>query len=388
VACAYAVILAGAQIATPLYGVYRARFGFSAAVLTLVFAVYALALIPSLLVFGQLSDHVGRRPLLLAGIALSAAGSGLFALAGSIGWLFAARVAQGVGVGAISGAATAALAELHPTQDRQRAALIATMATAVGPALGPLFAGLLAQYAPAPLLLPFLLHLGALAVTAAGVAMVPESAPRVADGERHAWRLSRPSLPAGIRRPFALAAATSFLVWAVAALYLSVGPSYTAELLGSSNLAVLGAIPFVMFTASLVAQVMLRSTAPQRAEAVGLMLLAAGLGAVAAAFSLRSIWVLLAGTILAGVGHGLGFLGALAMVNRIAPSAHRADVTSSLYVITYLGVSLPVIGVGLLAGWLSLALAVCVFAAVTAAAALAVAALAAQTRAFSSPADA
>jgi MFS transporter len=143
-------LMTGANLATPLYAVYAERFGFSSLVLTAVFATYAFVLVPSLILFGRLSDRFGRRPVLFAGLLTASVGLGLFAAAQSVSWLFGARAVQGLAVGMISGAATAALVELDPDGDRRRAALLAGLAQAGGSALGPLFAGVLAEWAPYP----------------------------------------------------------------------------------------------------------------------------------------------------------------------------------------------------------------------------------------------
>src|SRR6476661_6136873 len=143
---AWFAMMAGANLATPLYAVYEGEFGFSSAVLTVVFATYALVLAPSLLLFGQLSDRLGRRRVMAAGFATATAGLALFALAQSLPWLFAARGLQGLAVGMISGAAAAALVELDPAPREDRAALFAALAQAGGSASGPLLAGALAQW--------------------------------------------------------------------------------------------------------------------------------------------------------------------------------------------------------------------------------------------------
>ena len=153
------LLMMGTNVPSPLYGVYRQEWGFSAGVLTLIFASYVAALIPSLLVFGRLSDEVGRRRTVLVGLLVAVCGAALFFLAQGVAWLFAARAVQGVAVGSTSGAATAAIAELHPRGDRRAAALLTTVALTGGSALGPLFGGLIAQYGPGALALPYLAYL-------------------------------------------------------------------------------------------------------------------------------------------------------------------------------------------------------------------------------------
>src|SRR6059058_3797013 len=134
---AWLVLMAGANLATPLYPVYAQRFGFSSLVLTSIFATYAFVLVPALLLFGRLSDRFGRRPVILAGLVAACVGLALFAAAQSTAWLFAARVVQGLAVGMISGPATAALVELDPRREQKRPALLAGLAQSGGSAVGP-----------------------------------------------------------------------------------------------------------------------------------------------------------------------------------------------------------------------------------------------------------
>src|SRR3954468_8032929 len=166
--------MVGANLATPLYAVYERRFGFSSAALTLVFATYALVLAPALLVFGQLSDRLGRRRVIAAGLVTASSGLVVFALANSIGWLFAARAVQGLAVGMLGGAASAALVELDPRPEEHTAALMAALAQAGGSAAGPIFAGVLAEWAPAPRVLCYVIVLAMTLLGGLAVLRPPE----------------------------------------------------------------------------------------------------------------------------------------------------------------------------------------------------------------------
>lgn len=236
VAFALTVLMVGTNIPTPLYPVYARAFGFSPLVVTLIFATYAAVLMPSLLVFGPLSDVVGRRRLLLFAVAVSAVGAVVFAFATSTASLFLARVIQGLGVGAAQGVAAAALADAEPNGNSLRAALVASIATAGGTALGPLLGGALAQYAPLPTRLAYGVEMLLLLMAFVGVLLW---LPR---GALHGgpWRLTRPSVPRTIRRAFAVAGSTAFLAWAVAGLFLALMPGYVIQLTKVSNLALTG----------------------------------------------------------------------------------------------------------------------------------------------------
>jgi MFS family permease len=364
VACALFVLLLDGNLPTPLYGVYREELGFSATTLTLLFAVYALALVPSLLVFGQLSDRVGRRPVIVGGLGLAALGLVLLAVAQSVAALLVGRAIQGIALGAAVGTVPAALVELEPNGDHSRAATAAVLGQSGGSAAGPLVAGALAQWAPAPLQLCYAVGVAVTVAAIAGVLAVGE--PRPASGR---WRLQKPSVPAPIRAGFARSCLTCGSVWAVGALFLSVVPSYAADLLDTSDLALLGAISAVMLAMACLAQaVSLRGAiTPDRAQPLGLGLLIAGIAALLGAFPLHALALVLAAAVLAGTGLGLGYFGSQSTINRLAPPDRRGEVTAAFITCIYLGVSVTAIGTGLLSDALSLATAVAIAGAVVAA---------------------
>jgi|SRR5579884_375837 len=349
-------LMAGANLATPLYAVYAQQFRFSSLVLTAIFATYAVVLVPSLVVFGRLSDRFGRRLVLLLGLAAALGGLALFAAAQSAPWLFAARALQGLAVGMTSGAATAALVALDPHGDRRRAALFAGLAQAGGSALGPIAAGVLAQWAPAPTRLCYLVALGATCVAAAFVLRLPE--PQDAEGEP--WRVQWPRVPREARGPFARVALTAGVVWATLALFLSIVPSYAGGILQTKNLALLAAIAAIALVASSGTHLAARRLvgAGNRAQALGLVLLAAGLAGLVAASPLASLALLAAGAAAAGAGHGLAFLNAQQELNELAPDERRGEVTSAFIACIYAIVAGSVIATGVLDRWFSLSLSV------------------------------
>jgi predicted MFS family arabinose efflux permease len=343
VAYALLVLLTGTNLPTPLYRGYQAEFGFSPLTVTLIFAAYVAVLIPSLLVAGPLSDAVGRRVVLLPAVALAALGSLVFALASGTGWLFAARIVQGLALGAASGPLTAALTELEPAGNRRKAALVSTVASMGGLGVGPVLAGALAQYAPAPRVLPFAVEIALLVPAAAAVIALPVKRAKTR------WRPRRPGVPAAVRAVFATSGTAGFLAFAVIGLFLALVPTYVATLSGSTNLLLGGAAVALLLACSALAQLVGYGRPARSLVMTGLPLVAAGLLLLALAGALASLVLLLAATACAGTGQGLVFLGGLTAVNQAAPAGRHADVLSSYYVIVYLGVGLPVVGVGFLA---------------------------------------
>jgi MFS family permease len=266
----------------------------------------------------------------------------------------------------VTGAATAGLVELEPHGDRARAALYAVLVQGGGSSAGPLLAGALAQWAPAPRVLCYLVALVLALALAIAVMTIPEPAP---SGGR--WRMQRPSVPHDIRAGFWRASLTATTVWMVAALYLSVVPSYASKLLDTGNLALLGAIAASLLGASCAAQLIVsRRDDPTATQPLGLALVVAGLLALVLAFPLHSLAALFVSAVLGGAGHGLAFLGAQADLNELAPAERRGEVTAAFISCIYSGVALSAIGVGLLSTTLSLRAAVTIFAVVVGATAV------------------
>lgn len=192
--------------------------------------------------------------------------------------------------------------------------------------------------------------------------MMPETVSSPAAGRR--WRLSRPTVPASIRLTFAVGSASTFIGWAIVALFLSLGPIYIAQLLHLQNLLITGEALFLLFGASALTQVLLRQLPPRYSLVAGLVLLVVGLAGMVLAVPTHSLLLLLLGALIEGMGHGLEWMGSLALINLVAPAEQRADVLASFYVFNYLGLGIPIIGVGFLAGVIGLFSAVVVFAAI------------------------
>jgi MFS family permease len=290
----------------------------------------------------------------------------VFASAGAVIWLFVARALQGVAQGMMSGAATAALAELVTEAGPRKPALLATLAQAGGGASGPLIAGMLAQWAFEPDVLPFVAGMVICLILLGALWWVPETT-----AGRGRFGLRRPQVPREIRSSFARVGITAAAVWAVAGgLFLSVMPSYASSVFHTKNLVLLGLLTAVPLGTSCVVQALIRSGAPPvEAQAGGLCLLALGLLGLVLAHWLAPA-LLIVGAVLAGAGHGLGFLAAQDNLTQIAPAQQRGEVSAAYYVCIYLGVSIPVIGIGVLATLFSLFTGVAVFAAVTGSAAI------------------
>ena len=334
--------LAGSAAPTPLYAHYQREWGFSPITTTVIWGIYALAVLAALLVAGSLSDHVGRRPMLLAAIAVQAATMVVFATAGSVTTLLAARVIQGLATGAAVGAIGAGLVDLHRIRGTVANAVVAPVGTAVG-ALG---AGLLVQYLPDPAELVYLVLLGVFALQWAGVALMPEPGTR-RPGALAALR-PRLSVPPSVRRPVLAAIPALLAVWSLGGFYGSLGPALVSLLAGAQSAVLGGLALFILAAAGAVTVLALHRSPPRRVLAAGMTALLAGVGLTLVAIAITSVAVFLIGTTIAGIGFGGGFQGAVRLVLPQAAAHERAGVLSTLWVVSYLALGLPAVIAGFL----------------------------------------
>lgn len=363
-AYAFAVTMVGTTLPTPLYSLYRVKFGFSVLMITVIFATYAVGVIAALVLVGRLSDEIGRRPVLLAGIAVSALSAIAFLLADGLVPLLVGRAISGVSAGIFTGTATATLVDLAPEGRPERGTLVATLVNMGGLGCGPLLAGLLAQFAGSPLRLPFWVDLALLAPAALGVLGMPEPVKLSAHPR---LRPQKPSVPAEVRPIFIRAALAGFAGFAVTGLFTAVSPAFLGETLHVTSHAVVGLVVFGVFAASAAGQLMEGMVAERVALPAGCAVLIAGMGVLAIGLAISSLALLVLGGLIAGVGQGLSFRAGLSAVNAGSPPDQRAEVASSFFVVAYVALSVPVIGVGVLAQAAGLRSAGLVFAAVVAA---------------------
>jgi MFS family permease len=343
VAYAFLVTMIGTTLPTPLYPLFEQRYSFGELMVTVIFAVYAFGVIAGLLVFGNLSDEIGRKPVLLTGLAFSAISAFLFVFAGSLLPIFAGRVVSGLSAGVFTGTATAMLVDLAPGGRRRMASFVAVVVNLGGLGLGTLLSGLLADYARSPLRLPFIVDLVLLVPAVLGLLVTPETVQLQA----LRFRLQRLSVPPEVRSVFIRGATAGFGSFAVAGVFSSVAPVFLGAILGRTSHALAGAIVFILFGASIVGQLLVSRLSDRRALILGCALLAGGVGLLALALWIESLAALIASASVVGLGQGLVIGAGLAAINQRAPVERRGETASSFFVVMYVGLSLPVIGVGL-----------------------------------------
>src|SRR4051794_1189492 len=350
VAYAFLITMVGTTLPTPLYPLFEQHYSFGELTVTVIFAVYAFGVIAGLLAFGNLSDEIGRKPVLLLGLAFSAISALLFLFAGSVVPIYLGRIVSGFSAGIFTGTATAALVDLAPGDRRRMASFVAVIVNLGGLGLGTLLAGLLADHSAAPLRAPFVVDLGLLLPAVVGLALTPQTVQRRA----FRLRLQRLKIPAEVRGVFIRGATAGFASFAVSGVFSSVAPVFLGAILGRTSHTLAGSLVFILFSCSIVGQLLVSRLSDRRALVLGCALLAAGVGLLALALWLESLGVLIASAAVVGVGQGLVIGAGLAAINQRAPVEHRGETASSFFVVMYVGLSLPVIGVGLAANAWSL----------------------------------
>jgi MFS family permease len=363
IAFAFAVSLAFTVVPTPLWALYQRHDGYSTIAVTIAFAAYAFGVIISLFLAGHVSDWLGRRRVLLPAVLLEAVSATLFLTSTGFGVVIVARVLSGLGIGMITATATAHLSELHakarPDAGRARGDLVATVANLGGFAFGPIVSGLLAQYVTAPLRTPYLVFLGLLLIAALAVSLVPET---VAVSSRR-YRPQRVGVPRSARPRYFAAATGAFAALSVLGLFTSLAPAFVAGTLHHPSRALAGAVASLVFGSGAVAQVLLRRRSIRGQLATGLTLIVLGLATVTAAVWAESLPAFLTGGVLAGAGAGALLKGAISTVVDLAPPAIRGEALAGLFLGGYLGLAVPVLGLGILTQLVSAPVALLGFAA-------------------------
>ena len=349
VATAFLLNMAFSAVPTPLYVLYQQRDHFSAIMVTIVYAVYAVGVIASLFLVGHVSDWVGRRRILVMALLVNVASALLFIFIPSLIGLIAARVVCGVAVGMTTATATAYLAELHlssrPGASTKRPQVIAIAANLGGIGFGPLLGGLLAQFAPAPLRLSYIVVGAALVVLALVITSAPETV-SILDNPP-AWRPQRVAVPSEGRRHFYAATFAGLAAFAVYGVFNSLVPSFLAGTLHETSHAVAGAVAFSAFAAGALAQIALGRLDTTQMLRRSVPILLAGLALFTFGMWVPSLFIFILGGAVTGAGAGLVFRGGLVAAGSTAPLEARAEVMAGFLLGAYVGLSVPVIGLGI-----------------------------------------
>jgi predicted MFS family arabinose efflux permease len=334
--------LAASSAPTPLYPLYQAAWGLSAVAVTVAFGIYAIAVLAALLVGGRLSDHIGRRPVLLGAIVAQAAAVLVLAGADGLFDLLTARVVQGLSAGAALAAVGAGLIDL----DRARGTVANAVMPPLGTATGALAAGLMVHYLPAPTHLVYLVLFAVLVLQGIGVAFMVETVTR----RPGALASLRPqfALPGAARRPMLLAVPILVAVWALGGFYASLGPSLVRSVFGWNASLGGGITLFILAGSGAAAVFLLQRRSGDLMMTFGAVGILAGVAVMLAAVSHPAPSAFLAGAVLAGAGFGAGFQGAVRTVVPFASPQERAGVLAMVFVVAYLAMGVPAVVAGFL----------------------------------------
>jgi MFS family permease len=345
---AFFVAMVGTTLPTPLYPLFEQRYGFGSLLVTVIFAIYAFGVIAGLILFGNLSDRLGRKPILLLGLALSAASALLFLLAGSLVPIYAGRVVSGLSAGIFTGTATAYLIDLAPAGRRRLASFVAVFANLGGLGTGTLLAGLLAEWVPHALRTPFAVDLGLVVVATVGLLRARETV----ECGAFTFRLQRLGVPQEVVSVFIRAAAAGFAAFAVSGVFGSIAPEFLGLGLHRHSPALAGLLVFALFVMSVAGQALVARL--PNALASGCGLLVAGVALLAVSLATDSLAALFASAAVGGLGQGVIVSAGLAAIAERAPGERRGETASSFFVVLYFGLSLPVIAAGVAIHYTSL----------------------------------
>jgi MFS family permease/acetolactate synthase regulatory subunit len=348
------ITLLGTNLPAPLYALYRTEWQVSSGMMTFLYALYALIVIPTIILVAQLSGRLGRKNILLAGVFCSILGSVGFALSHGMSGLLLSRLFQGLSVGILNGIAVTAMTELHEKHDRVKSAFVAAIAGTLGNAIGPLISGFLGEYAPYPMQLSYLMHIALSVAGLIGLRFLLDKR----TVSNHVPSIHFPSISKALLGAFSLASSTAFISWAIMSLMLSVMPTYLSLFISKSSLSLSGTMVALVLGISTIHQIMLRNRPVFRLIIIGYIFLILGLVGMMITLFTKSLFFLILTTIFIGLGNGPSYAGSLAYLNRASTDKTRAEITSCFFVVTYLGISIPILTLGYLGQWIGLALAI------------------------------
>jgi MFS family permease len=344
IAVALAVTAFGAGAPSPLYPIFQVRYAISSAVLAAIFGAYVIGVLITMFLLAPQSDLLGRKPVLYVGMLLTALSGVAFLLASSVAGLFLARIISGLAVGATTATATASMAGLEPRADQHHVARVSVAANFGGVATGILLSGFLVGEVARGSEWIFVVLILASGAGLLLIASTPETATLAAPGQP--FRLLRIRVPASIRRPFWVAAGALAACYSIYGLFAALAPSFLRDHLGVESPWLGAAIVSLLFGLVAIAQLALGQVRDRRAMLIGLPVLFAALLVVTAAIVADSLGLLVGAIALLGIGIAFAYMGSVTLVDRVAPGAHRAETLAAYFIIGYLSLAVPTIGVG------------------------------------------
>jgi MFS family permease len=346
-------MMVGASAPSPFYPVLEREIGFSPATLTAIFAVYAVALLLTLLVTGSLSDHLGRRPVVSVAFALLAVSMLVFWHADSVALLVLARIVQGVASGLLLSSLTATVVDLEPESRPGIAATLNSVVPLAGLALGALVGGVVLDQTDSPMADVFGALSGVYLVLALVVWLLPETSPR----HSGVLRSFRPTVgvPHSARPAFVRSAPALFAGWATGGLYLSLGAPIVAQELGGSTHLQQGLVVTTLAGVGALSSFLARKHSSRHITLYGTTALALGTALTLVALAAGSFWGFIAAAVIAGSGFGTSFLGIMRSITPVVAPDERGELFASVFVVSYLAFGIPAVIAGIAAPHIGLA---------------------------------
>jgi MFS family permease len=345
--------LVGSTAPSPLYGIYQATLQFSSTTLTTLFAVYAIGVLLALGVLGKLSDRLhDRRFIIVPALAVVALGCMVFACSTELPGLFAGRFLAGVGTGALTGSANATLVGFDARDGKSHAAVLATVSFTLGAALGPVLSSAALGLDFHPTITPFILNASLAGCTAIGLCLVPwnsPAGPRVVLGNGAPSSASLKKDMQGAWKAFGRICCILVVAWSVGSVFVALGPSMLINTMGAASAgghASAGLLVTGFQATAGITQFLFRRALPERAMKVGGFLITASWFGCLIALHLNQPLAFVACSVVAGIGYGASFVGAMGVFTSLAPTAHRAALGSLFYLAGYLGSAICIIAMG------------------------------------------
>lgn len=347
-----ALMMASASAPSPFYPLLQQQLGFSSLVISEIFAIYAIALLATLLVAGSISDHVGRRPVLSIGFILLAVSAAAFELSGTVSALLLARVVQGIACGLLLSTLSAAITDLEPPEFKGIAAICNSVIPLIGLALGALASGFAMEYLTAPKFDIFNGIAVASLVLALATWALPETSPRH-EGLLQALK-PRIGLPIEVRSTFWRGAPALFAGWATGGLYLSLGALIISHVFGIQNVIVQGFVVVLLAGVGALACFTARNSSARKIMLFGTAALSMGTFATLIGIQYENLVLYLIALAVVGAGFGTCFYGFIRSIIPLVPEDVRGETFAALFCISYLAFGLPVVVAGLLVPLLGL----------------------------------
>lgn len=340
-ATAFTSLYLAAGALTPMLVAYKQRWDFPPEMLNVAFAVYAIGFLVAALTLGSLSDHIGRRPVLVGALVVQLASNLLFLFSTDINWVVAGRIVQGIASGAATSAFTAALVEFAPENKKRLGTILGSVSLTGGLAMGSLMAGLAIQLTPSANTIVFIVLITLTVLGGITVFASPETVTRNAGAGKS--MIPRISIPAAARKEFYAAAPVVAAVWMLAGLSGGLAPNMVRSVFHLNSGFLGGVAGFVAPAVSTIIGLAFARIDSRRAMTIGINASVIGAASIIGGVLAGSLPIMIVGQAVAGIGFGAAFTAALQLIFPLVAPHQRAGIVAAIYVVSYLAFGLPIV---------------------------------------------